>query len=31
LPPDLASEFAARDAASDDAWLTFERDLKDEA
>jgi predicted transcriptional regulator len=31
LPPDLADEFAAWDAASDEAWLTFERDLKDEA
>ena len=31
LPPDLASEFAAWDAASDEALLAFERDLKDEA
>ena len=30
LPPDLANEFAAWDAASDEAWLAFERDLKDE-
>jgi predicted transcriptional regulator len=28
LPPDLADEFAAWDAASDEAWLTFERDLR---
>ena len=27
LPPDLANEFAAWDAASDEAWLTFEREL----
>jgi predicted transcriptional regulator len=30
LPPDLANEFAAWDAASDEALLAFERDLKDE-
>ena len=31
LPPDLANEFAAWDAASDEALLALERDLKDEA
>jgi len=30
LPPDLANEFAAWDAASDEARLTFERDLEDD-
>jgi len=27
LPPDLANEFAAWDAASDDAWLTFGHEI----
>jgi len=27
LPTDLANEFAAWDAASDEAWLAFEREL----
>ena len=27
LPPDLASEFAAWDTASDEAWLTFGHEI----
>lgn len=27
LPPDLADEFAAWDAASDEAWLTLEHEI----
>ena len=27
LPPDLANEFAAWDAASDEAWLTFGHEI----